>query len=125
MNRTGNPGEGSADDQVDGLGLRQFKTQVVDPHGIIPDADYEAAKRGLGIKPQDEKAYRYYRYGKIIKVYLVSHINGDHSRNVEWRNGISPNAVLTAGYLSIFQGDDKNELAKGQGQHGKGGPADP
>ncbi len=61
---------------------------------------------------------------KIIKVRRMCHINGKDSWNMQWRYGVSPDPVLTSGDLSPFQSDNKRELAKGQGDHGKGGAAD-
>ncbi len=64
----------------------KIKTQVIHSQGIVPDADDEAAERGLGIKPQEKKAEGDNNDGKIIKIYLVGHIDGHQARDVERRN---------------------------------------
>src|SRR5208337_3266299 len=65
----GDTGKGAGDDIDHRLGMGDSEAQVVDPAGIVPNADLDLAERRFCKKPDYQKARPYYNHRKVIKIY--------------------------------------------------------
>jgi len=123
--RTSDPGKTGRKGIDDRPGLRHLETHVANPHSIIPNTNHNLSERCFGKKPQNPQAHPQDGHGKVIEIRRIHHVNGNDSRNVEWRYGKPPEPILTTGDISQFQGEDMHEHAKGQVNHSKGSMLEP